>query len=1806
MPESAMTAARTTIDDLLESLAEKGVQLWEDGGRLRFRAPTNALSDADRDALRAHRDAVLRRLGDRVPTAVSDPGRRHEEFPLTDVQSAYLLGRGPAFAYGGVACHAYLEVSWPDVDPDRLERAWNALVARHDMLRAVVDPDGSQHVRPTVPHVAVPVADLRTGSPEQVAAALDAVRAELDHDAPDPASWPLVQVRTTRTPDGAVLHISNDFLVADWASIALLVAELETLHDDPDTPLTPVGLTFRDYLLAERALRDTPRHARDRAYWTERVDDLPPAPDLPLAPGHADAPPRFHRHTLRLDLPDWEGLRARARAHGVTPTAAVLAAYAAVIGRWSRGDRFTLNLTVLNRLPLHPDVDRVVGDFTSVSLLAVEPAGPASFAEHAAITGARLFDDLDHRLHSGVEVLREVARRRGRDAALMPVVFTGAIGVGGSAAMAGRLGGHGVTQTPQVFIDCQAGDDERGLQVNWDVRDGVFPEGVVPDMVAAFGVLLRALAGDDAAWAAPAADAVALPTRQRAERDAVNATGAPVAPGLLQDAVLARAARHPDRPAVIGPHGTLDYAELVGRAAGVAAELRTTGVGAGDRVAIVMDRGPEQVVAALGVLLSGAAYLPVDTVQPAVRRDAMLHDGDVAAVLTQSWVDAPEGALPVDTLGTAPWPEPSPAAPDDPAYVIYTSGSTGRPKGVVMSHAAALNTIVDVNRRFGVGPHDRVLGLADLGFDLSVYDVFGTLAVGGALVLPDPARRADPSHWAQLVVEHGVTVWNSVPALLQMLTGYLDVDAVELPTLRLALLSGDWIPVPLPATARRVLPRCDLVSLGGATEAAIWSIYHRIGAPDPAWPSIPYGRPLTGQSFRVLDAALRDAPVWTVGELYISGAGLATGYLGDPELTAARFVTHPDGGRLYRTGDLGRYRPGCDIEFLGREDTQVKIRGHRVELGEVEAALLAHPGVAAAAAVVHGSGAERRLLAAVAPGTRADPPAVDLDRIARIATAAGDRGTGPLDGPAVTAAVHALDAAVLASMVAALRARGLFGGPDDRHTVEEIAATAEPRHRWLVRRWVEVLRDARLLEVGPDVGGPLRCPRPPEPDWATARARWAALGSDGFASYVQENARRLPDLLTGAVDPLDLLFSDAEATTALYREHVAARHLNPAAAAVIHRAAAAHDPAAGPLRVVEVGAGTGGTTGDVLDALAGFDVDYLFTDAAPFFLPAARTRFADRPHVRFAVFDVDADPRAQGIAPHSADVVLAAGVLENARDVDAALGHLAQVVAPGGWLVLTEPTREHPWILASQAFLMTPPEDDRASGPSYLDAARWSEKLAALGGPVLRLPADDHPLAATGLHLYATRLKADRVPLRPDDLGRFVATRLPAHMVPARLHVVDALPLTGNGKVDRADLAGWDTETATDTDAGAEPLDEVEAAVAAQWAESLALPRVGRTDDLFARGADSLIMAQAAGRLRERLPEAAAISFDALLRRMLAHPTVADIAAHLRAPEPPPVPDGARADSSNALLVPFGGAGAGGDGPLRVLFHAGLGTMECYRPLAARLVTQDRGPVVGIAIADPDAFTALDPREAVVRAADDYTGRLVATGHTRFQLVGYCLGGMYATEVARRLTERGLDVVDLVLVSSHPVVVDVQDDLMIETVFVPNLHIGLGEAGFGPVDAGAAVRAFGAIAEAHGGRMPAGSVTTIGGDPGLDALGAWFRSLAAHDEAERLGRYATAAGLPAEMVTGMHRMFRQSFLAARFTPPPYVGDIRFLRPTGPFAFAPGMDDATLAFWREVCLGRFTLTDIGGDHFSCVEDPVVAEVAGHVAAGLGQR
>lgn len=655
----------------------------------------------------------------------------NEPFPLALMQYAYWVGRDSSQHLAGVAAHFYHEFDRPQIDAARLESAVRQLLARHGMLRVVILDEGQQQVLEEGRWPGLKAYDLRQETAETATLRLEAIRAALSHRQLSIDQGEVFDVRLTHKPaslgGGCRLHFNLDMIAADAMSLRVLLDDLAVLYLESQQPLPALDLSYRQYQQLRSVWLQEPqqqtRYAEDKQWWLARLADLPGAPILPTASSDKlTANQTVVRRHRWFGASARQQLEAKAREHQLTLPMMITAAFAEVLAQFSDEEDFILNLPLFNREQLHPNVSALVGDFTSSVLLAWQGSKPGSFLERAQRLQQQFRQDAAHAHFSGVEVLREATRLRGQQQ-FAPVVFTSALGLGElfSERVQQAFGQPGwiVSQEPQVWLDAQITELNQGILVNWDAREASFAPDMLDLMFGQFIDLLEALIASEQVWQQQVKSA--LPSAQQAVRQRANATEVPLPEECLHSAFFRLAKQQPEAPALFGAHQTLSYGEVSEQARRLVAHLQNQGVQPGELVAIALPKGPEQIIAVLGVLANGAAWLPLNHLQPEHRINAILQNAGVKHVIHQ---------LP----DNAQLPAPAAVSSGDPkqlAYVIYTSGSTGTLKGVEISHLAAKNTIDDLNRRYPMGDRMRTLAVSALSFDLAIYDIFAPLSVGG-------------------------------------------------------------------------------------------------------------------------------------------------------------------------------------------------------------------------------------------------------------------------------------------------------------------------------------------------------------------------------------------------------------------------------------------------------------------------------------------------------------------------------------------------------------------------------------------------------------------------------------------------------------------------------------------------------------------------------------------------------------------------------------------------------------------------------------------------------------------------------------------------------------------------------------------------------------------------------------------------------------------------------------------------------------------------------------------------------------------
>ncbi|HVR95699.1 MAG TPA: non-ribosomal peptide synthase/polyketide synthase [Thermoanaerobaculia bacterium] len=874
-----------------------------------------------------------------------------------------------------------------DLDEAVFRATWQRLLDRHPILRTGFA--WQQLAEPVqVVHRKAPLAlryeDWRDRPVSEQEAALDTYLREDRQRGFDLAAPPLLRLALFRLEATRYRFVwTFHHVLLDGWSMPILLRELFALYDADrqGSAVVPAGVPYREYIAW---LRRQDLGAAE-AFWRQWLAGFT-AP-TPLGVDRAAAPrdggPAWGMAETYLSAEATEALRAFARHHRLTLNTLAQAAWALLLGRYSGQEDVVFGTVSSGRSVPVEGIEEMVGLFINtlparVEVPAAAELGPWLHDLQERQAGMRHFEYSPlFRIQRWSEVpatqplFESIVAFENYpiDASLQEQASW--LEVEGSDVFEQTQYPVNVVMIPAARLHLKVLHDPRRLE-----------PAAVARMLGHLEALLATLPGE------PGRALADLPLLTDAERHQVlvewNATRADeLATGTLEALFEAQASAAPERPAVFFEERVLSYGELELRANRIARHLRRRGVASGVPVGVCLDRSDELVAALLGILKAGGIYIPLDPSYPRERLAVMTAGVPVLVTDSRLGADLPEdkeivcldlsrGEIERES-GARP---PGGPRPDSLAYVIFTSGSTGRPKGVVIDHQGAVNTLLDINDRFAVGPADRVLALSSLSFDLSVYDIFGLLAAGGAVVIPGADAHRDPEGWAGLARRHRVSIWNSVPALAEMFVDHVGGRPEVAPSaLRLVMMSGDWIPVGLPDRIR-ALGEIEVVSLGGATEASIWSILYPIGRVEAGWASIPYGRPMRNQAFYVLNERLEPQPVGVPGPLFIGGIGVALGYWQDEQRTRASFLRDPFtgefGGRLYRTGDLGRYLPDGNIEFLGRVDHQVKIRGYRIELGEIEAVLAGVPGVKEALVVVREDlGGGRGLQACVVPKTGA-------------------------------------------------------------------------------------------------------------------------------------------------------------------------------------------------------------------------------------------------------------------------------------------------------------------------------------------------------------------------------------------------------------------------------------------------------------------------------------------------------------------------------------------------------------------------------------------------------------------------------------------------------------------------------------------------------------------------------------------------------------------------------------------------------------------------------------------------------------------
>ncbi|WP_345703597.1 amino acid adenylation domain-containing protein [Pseudonocardia eucalypti] len=872
------------------------------------------------------------------------------------------------------------------LDVPALRRALTEIVRRHDSLRATF-PSVQGRARQVIGEPFEPpvtVHDLTGDGPQGRAGELLAAGARqllpLERG-------PLIAAQLLRlAPEEHVFQITLHHIVSDGWSLGVLNRELVTLYrafcTGQASPLAELPIQYGDYAAWQRGRREDGAFAADLGYWRQELTGLA---TLALPTDRArPAMQRFRGARLEVALPGslTEAVRGTAQRADVTPYMFFLAAFTALLARYSDQDDIAVGSPIANRIPV--ETEGLIGYFSNTVVLRTDLSGDPTFRELLTRVRRRTLGAYAHQSLPFEELVNELAPERDTSRnplfQVMMVVQNAPLERDAFPGLATHLE-EVYTGTSKFDLWLQFMLVDGAWTATFEYNNDLWDSGSIARMSRHLTRVLTAVTAD------PELSLSAIPLLDQRERvellDGFNDTAVDYGPPrLLHEHVEAQVRRTPDRVAVSFDGETLTYRELDERSNRLANRLVEAGVRPDGPVGVYAERSAHLVEALLAVLKSGGAYVPLEPSYPDERVEHMIRDIDAPVLLADRplpprlrGIAPPVIRLGEDDAGSGV-SGPSVGMPADRlAYVIYTSGSTGRPKGAMNSHLGIGNRLLWMQQAYGLTPEDRVLQKTPFSFDVSVWEFFWPLMTGATLVVARPDEHKDPAALVETIQRERITTVHFVPSMLRVMLDHPGLEGCS--SLVRVICSGEALPSEFRDRFFARLPWAELHNLYGPTEAAVDVTAWQCRKEDTS-PVVPIGRPIANTRIYILDRAGRPTPVGVPGELHIGGTNVARGYLNRPELDAERFLPDPfaaaPGARMYRTGDRARWQPSGDIEFLGRLDSQVKLRGMRIELGEIESALRTHLHVADAAVVVREDGGDRRQLVAYAV------PTEDADR----------------------------------------------------------------------------------------------------------------------------------------------------------------------------------------------------------------------------------------------------------------------------------------------------------------------------------------------------------------------------------------------------------------------------------------------------------------------------------------------------------------------------------------------------------------------------------------------------------------------------------------------------------------------------------------------------------------------------------------------------------------------------------------------------------------------------------------------------------
>lgn len=1746
---------------LIERCKKMGVDLYIQDTKLKYRTLKKDLPESLLKELKENKRDIINYLKQEENV---DLRIENEKFPLSDIQSAYLLGRGDGYEYGNTSCHIYQEFLYPNLDTEKVERVWNALIEKHDMLRAIIYKDGFQKIQESVPHYKL------------MKESTESIRRKLENKVYEVEQWPMFDIGVSEKEKNSILHFSMDFMIADWSSIWKLLKEFENIYFDLNIEkginFKP-NISFRDYRKKEDEKKNSDNYKKSYQYWKEKITEIDGPPELYINTTYNREKPSFKRFSLCIEPNKWENLRKMTREYGLTPTAVVLAAYAVILQNWSYSKDFSLNLTIFDRKEVAESLDNLIGDFTSTSILSVKETD-RSFYEFAKSINKQLFENLDNSIVSGVEVLRQISKLDDARNFILPYVFTSAIGL-----IKDRLIGvyqYGITQTPQVFIDCQVMDTNLGLQINWDVRENVFNLKMIKLMFKCFEEILNNLATNKDTWGNSVFNLL-----YDTNIDETYYIGKHCLDRQTTiEEILNSLKIYKNKAIIESQEKVLSYSSVYDIYLKIRNNLKLEKYSENKVIIFIVNSKIEAMISTLlSTLLNINSIIifnitdkesektSINICNVDEKKDIQCVYGErIETCLVEKYIDE----VHCNKLNS------------DKNHIILCLK-----ENEILKSKKYINVedLIEKNKNhskvYEFSEDDQYLDFKSNSLYKTIINLIGIVRTGSTMTFLDDKSEMSGEKMHDVVKKHKINILELDNESAKMYINYLFKNGINsISDLRTIIIADENVDFNVMTQLKQFFPKAKIVNI--FVEDRIDGIgYAYFNYEMFIKDSTIY--PFDKNKVFILDRNQNLCLPYSFGIL----SALKENYPQDETLS----------NYIYNSNYCAYYDENNRIKLKGSIDEKVKIKRRTFNLQEVRRQLINEDGIGSVYLHLTKKKDASDLNAIVTlkedyEYKNKNNKKMDL---IHILDETSRKYKHVFNDDNYSKMCKKRDIIVMNKILNMLIKLNILQDQRGSFFVNHANySNIDSKYVWMIDRWLFELENIGLIRKIDDtyiINEHLKMNNL-EIEWEKLFDMWKdEYGNINLLKYIKINSDNILDIAKGNIDPVKLLYPDSSNryTEALYRFNSSSKLINDYFINVLRWYM--KNFSKDKIRILEIGAGTGSTTRKLLETLKGESYEYHFTDSLKYFFPDAKKRFGGKENVYIYKYDIDEDPIEQGLKENYFDLVIGAYVIENARNIKETLINLRKIISPKGFLVFSEPAENEPWILTSQAFMMEKPQnDDLRKDVFFMSADKWIYALDNIDhySQTFRFPNTKLIKNNTGVYFFVKQFKKNKQEVNTDEIKKHLKGSLPSHMMPNNIIPIELEHFSNN-------QSNQDIQKIIKFFELRKPMEEnllvnienrhintVQAEIAKICSKVLHQKEIDIYSNFYDLGADSLLIARITTKIINHIDSS--IPFEKLLREIIKNPTVYEISKQLELLKRPIIKNDERTNlNKKPLLKSERYKCANSSGIMRIIVSGVSDFGTNLDILASKLAEQSLGDIVLLEILDKEQFLEMTDKTMIEKLSYLYFDEIAKYNPNVVQIIGHSFGGMIALELAKRCLESGIDVVNLSMIESGIIPKNDYNDIYLEMIFMQSygLHAEGINSQMNNINEKTTI---GKIFKIE-------NLTTLEGFNCKDILLLDFMKMKYQ---ERFKLYSdivyltTGKSIEKEFLMFSYRIFKHTFEAQKYVPDIYYGDIDYYITKNNLGEYKHLD-LLLKNLKNIILGTINIFYIDGNHFSIIKD-----------------